>query len=175
MVQDLSRSRRGLDRRFVALLAIQIGPHILVTSGDSEHPRAIDEWRLMSYVLSMTTGQLSNPIAIVILVISDDGLLHVVMILVLQEGVGIATPRSDHRYGFLSDSLGFAPMSTFLERQLRPLSGRKILPSLFLILIETSYKYHVAIKMAKLSQACSAVLRIDDTRIILPDDIHASS
>ncbi len=76
---DLSRSRRSLGRRFVALLAIQIGPHILVASGDGEHPWAVREWRLMPYVLSMTTGQIGNPIAIFILVISDDRLLHVVM------------------------------------------------------------------------------------------------
>lgn len=74
---------------------------------------------------------------------------------------------------FFSES-GFASTSTFLERPFGPLSGRKILPSLFLILIEASYKYHVAIEMAKLSEACLAVLWIDDTRIILPDHIHAS-
>ncbi len=62
----------------------------------------------------------------------------------------------------------------FLERPFGPLNGRKIRPSLFFILIEASYKYHVAIKMAKLSEARSAVLWIDDTRIILPDHINAS-
>ena len=62
----------------------------------------------------------------------------------------------------------------FLERQLRSLSRRKILPSFFLILVEATYKYHVAIEMAKLSEACLAVLWIDDTRIILPDHIHTS-
>jgi hypothetical protein len=46
----------------------------------------------MPYVLSMTTSQIGNPIAIVILVISDDRLLHVVMILVLQEGVESPRP-----------------------------------------------------------------------------------
>jgi hypothetical protein len=46
--------------------------------------------------LSMTTGQIGNPIAIVILVISDDGLLHVVMILVLQEGCWTRKLRSGH-------------------------------------------------------------------------------
>jgi hypothetical protein len=47
------------------------------TSGHGENPWAIREWRLMPYMLSMTTRQLGNPIAIVVLVISDDGLLHV--------------------------------------------------------------------------------------------------
>lgn len=45
-------------------------------SSDGENPRAIRKWRLMPYMLPMTTRQLGNPIAIVILVISDDGLLH---------------------------------------------------------------------------------------------------
>lgn len=78
-VQNLPRCRRSLDRRFVALLAIQMGTHIVVASGDGEHPRAIREWRLMPHVLSMTTGQIGDPVTIVILVISDDRLLHVVM------------------------------------------------------------------------------------------------
>jgi hypothetical protein len=87
-VQNLSRCRRRIGRCF-ALLAIQTGTQMLVASSDGKHPGAIREWRLMPHVLSMTTGQLGNPIAIVILVISDDGLLHVVMILVLQEGAGL--------------------------------------------------------------------------------------
>ncbi len=36
-------------------------------------------------MLSMTAGQIGNPIAIVVLVIPDDRLLHVVMIHLLQE------------------------------------------------------------------------------------------
>lgn len=64
-------------------------------------------------------------------------------------------------------------MSMLLERPFGPLNGRKIRPSLFLILIEASYKYHVAIEMAKLLEAYSAVLWIDDTGIILPDHINA--
>ena len=59
---------------------------MLLTPSDGKHPRAIREWRLMPYVLPMTTGQIGNPIAMVILVISDDGLLHVVMLLAMQDG-----------------------------------------------------------------------------------------
>jgi len=36
------------------------------------------------------------------------------------------------------------------ERQFRPLSGREIPPSLFLILVEASKEYHVSIKVSKL-------------------------
>ena len=94
-MQNLSRYRRRIGR-FLALLAIQTGTQILFTAGDSEYPRAIREWRLMPHVLSMTTGQIGNPIAIVILVISDDGLLHVVMILTLQEGCWTGKLLSGH-------------------------------------------------------------------------------
>ncbi len=84
-MQNLSRCRRRIGRVF-ALLAIQTGTQVLLSSSDGEYPRAIREWRLMPHVLSMTTSQIGNPIAIVILVISNDRLLHVVRILVLQEG-----------------------------------------------------------------------------------------
>ena len=99
----LFRSRRRIGSRLIALLAVQRGAQIPLSSGDGEHPRAIREGRLMPYVLSMTTGQIGNPIAIVILVISDDRLLHVVMILVLQEGVGIAAP--DQVTGVISSAI----------------------------------------------------------------------
>lgn len=85
MVRNSSRSRRKIDSRFLALLAIQMSTQILIAAGDGEHPRAIREGRLMPNVLSMPTGQIGDPIAIVILVISDDRLLHIVMILVWQE------------------------------------------------------------------------------------------
>ena len=57
---------------------------MLLTSIDGEHPRAIDERGLMPYVLSMTTGQIGNPVALFILVIADDRLLHRMMIHVSQ-------------------------------------------------------------------------------------------
>lgn len=40
-------------------------------------PRAVDKRRLMPYMLPMTACQISHPVAIVILVISDDRLLHI--------------------------------------------------------------------------------------------------
>ena len=79
---ELIRSRKRIGSRFVALLAIQMGTQIPVPSGNGEHPRTVREGGLMPHVLSVTTSQIGNPIAIVILVISDDRLLHVAMILV---------------------------------------------------------------------------------------------
>ena len=83
-MRNLSRSQRRISSRFFALLAVQMGTQVLFTSSDSEHPRAIREWRLVPYVLPMPTGQIGHPVTLVILVISDDRLLHVVTILVLQ-------------------------------------------------------------------------------------------
>jgi len=87
---------RKVGRLFFALLAIQMGTQVLFTSSDGKHPRAIREWRLVPYVLPMTTGQIGNPIAIVILVISNDGLLHVGMLLAMQDGRRNGKPRSGH-------------------------------------------------------------------------------
>jgi hypothetical protein len=81
-VQNLSGSRRRISSWFLALLTVQIGAEMLLTSSDGKHPRSIDERWLMPYVLSMTTDQIGNPVTIFILVISDDRLLHSTMILV---------------------------------------------------------------------------------------------
>ena len=57
---------------------------MLLAPCDGEYPRAIDEGRLMPYVLSMATGQISHPIAVFVLVIPNDRLLHSTTMLVLQ-------------------------------------------------------------------------------------------
>jgi hypothetical protein len=57
---------------------------MLLTPCDGEYPRAIDEGGLMPYVLPMTAGQISHPIAVFVLVIPNDRLLHRTAILVLQ-------------------------------------------------------------------------------------------
>ena len=93
-MRNLSRSQRRICSRFFALLAIQMGTQVLFTSSDSEHPRAIREWRLVPYVLPMPTGQIGNPVTIVILVISDDRLLHAVTMLLLQMKDGERSDQS---------------------------------------------------------------------------------
>ena len=84
MGQDLSGNRRRIGRQFLAFLAVQMGAQMLLTSSHGEHPRAIDEGGLMPYVLPMTTGQIGHPIALFVLVISNDRLLHSTTMLVLQ-------------------------------------------------------------------------------------------
>lgn len=172
MVRNLSRRRKRLGRRFVAFLAIQIGTHILIASGDGEHPRTIRERRLMPDVLSMTTGQIGDPVTILILVISDDRLLHIAMTFLRLErrwnrGTTVRSPRLSLRRPLVRPS-------TFLERQLGSLGGGKISPPLTLVLVEASDKNHVSIEVAKFGEARSATQCLDDARIILPDHIDSS-
>ena len=114
-MRNLSRSQRRICSRFFALLAIQMGTQVLFTSSDSEHPRAIREWRLVPYVLPMPTGQISHPVTIVILVISDDRLLHAVTMLLLQMKDG---ERSDQRssYGMFSAAIRLAQLKVTVSR-----------------------------------------------------------
>jgi hypothetical protein len=84
MRQDLSGNRRRIGRWFLALLAVQMGAQMLLTPCDGEYPGAVDEGGLMPYVLPMTTGQIGHPIAVFVLVISNDRLLHGTTMLVLQ-------------------------------------------------------------------------------------------
>jgi hypothetical protein len=65
-----------LIRRLLAFLAVQEGAKILIPSGLRQHPGPAKEWRLMPHMLSMTTGQISHPIALFILMITDNRLLH---------------------------------------------------------------------------------------------------
>jgi hypothetical protein len=57
---------------------------MLLTSSDGEYPRAIDEGGVMPYVLPMTTAQIGYPVALFVLVISNDRLLHGTTMPVLQ-------------------------------------------------------------------------------------------
>ncbi len=51
---------------------------MLLTSVIGQDPWAVEERRVMSNMLPMTTGQIGNPVAMLILVIPNDRLLHVV-------------------------------------------------------------------------------------------------
>ena len=59
---------------------------MLFSSDLAHYPRSIEEWRLMSHVLPMATGQLSDPISVLVLVISDDRLLHSPLCYLSYEG-----------------------------------------------------------------------------------------
>ena len=60
----------------LALLAIQHLPEVQVAPFFSEHPGPIREWWLMAHMLPVPTGQISHPIAVLILMKAEDALLH---------------------------------------------------------------------------------------------------
>lgn len=76
--QHFSGSTGRFGSWVLTLFAIQIRAEKLLTPTGREHPRAVSEGRLVSDMLAMTTGQFSNPVAMLILVVPDDRLLHVV-------------------------------------------------------------------------------------------------
>jgi hypothetical protein len=49
---------------------------MLVSTGLSQHPRPVCHRWLMTHVLSVAAGEVCNPIADFILVVSDDLLVH---------------------------------------------------------------------------------------------------
>lgn len=110
---------------------------MLCASHPCQNPRAIAERWLVPHVLSMPTSQIGNPVALFILMIADDGLIH-------------TPPR--HSPSTICHKL------PFLKRQLRPLCSRNIRPAFVLILVETSDKYDVSIEIAKFREASLASL-----------------
>ena len=75
--QNISGSRGRFRIRFLALFAIQVRAEKLLAPTGREHPRAVREGRLVPDMLPMTTSQFSNPVAMLILMVPDDRLLHV--------------------------------------------------------------------------------------------------
>jgi hypothetical protein len=71
----LQRGNR-IRRRLLAFLAVQDGAKILIPSGLRQHPGPAEKRRLMPHMLSMATGQICHPIALFILMITDNGLVH---------------------------------------------------------------------------------------------------
>jgi hypothetical protein len=55
-----------------------------LTSIISKHPWAIKERWVMSNMLSMTTGQIGNPVTMLVSVITNDRLLHVIRSLTVR-------------------------------------------------------------------------------------------
>ena len=47
------------------------------TSTIGENPWAVEEWGVMSNMLSMATAQIGNPVALLVLMVADDRLLHI--------------------------------------------------------------------------------------------------
>lgn len=147
-MRNSSRSRRRIVCGFLALLAIQISTQILIASGDGEYPRAIREGGLMPNVLSVPTGQIGDPIALVILVIADDRLLHIVMTPAWQKWRSNCS-TTDQVTVDVSSAILLNRTSSFLERPFQLLRGRNRRPAIVFILVEASDQNDPSIKMAQ--------------------------
>lgn len=97
---------------------------MLVAPLGANDPRPIHEWWLMSHMLSMATGQICHPVSFFIEMIADNRLVH-------DRGTRVPS------------------VLPFLKWQFRTFGGRKIDPSLFLVLVETAEKHHLSIEMPK--------------------------
>lgn len=147
-MRNSSRSRRRIGCGFLALLAIQMSTQILIASGDGDYPRAIREGGLMPNMLSVPTGQIGDPIALVILVIADDRLLHIVMTPARQKWRSNCS-TTDQVTADVSSAILLSPTSPFLERQFQSLRGRNRRPAIVFILVEASDQNDPPIKMAQ--------------------------
>ena len=78
MLSGFRRVSRSGVSRLVAFLTVQERTEMLLTSMSGKDPWAVEERWVMTNMLSVTTGQISDPVAILILVIINDRLLHVV-------------------------------------------------------------------------------------------------
>jgi hypothetical protein len=63
-------------RFFLTLFTIQHLSKMLVASGFGQHPWPVRHRRLVTHVLSMAAGQVGHPIAMLVLVIGNDRLVH---------------------------------------------------------------------------------------------------
>ena len=63
-------------RLLVALLTVQHIAKMLIAAGFGQHPRSIAHGRLMPHVLPMAAREIGHPIAVLILMIGDDRLVH---------------------------------------------------------------------------------------------------
>jgi hypothetical protein len=143
----------------------------LATVG-SESPWTVKEWWLMTNMLPVTTGQVGNPVALFVLMVANDRLLHVAPVVrsqIMSIG-GTATGENTER-DFSIQNLSLP----FFKRQFRSLQRGQVLPALVLVLIKAPNKDHVSIEMAKLRQGGLTVLSIHDSSIILPDNIDVPS
>jgi len=75
-VSHESDQKIPLTRRFFTLFTIQRLAQMLPAAIFSEHPWTIAHRRLVADMLSMTAGQIGHPIALFVLVVSNDRLLH---------------------------------------------------------------------------------------------------
>jgi hypothetical protein len=57
---------------------------MLLTAMSGQDPGTVEERWVMSNMLSMTTGQIGNPVTVLVLVVASDGLLHVLRSLTVR-------------------------------------------------------------------------------------------
>ena len=74
LLQEGDSSDSGL--RLFTLQTVQYGAQMLVSTGLSQHPRPVGHRWLMTQMLSVSAGEVRNPIPDFILVVSDDLLVH---------------------------------------------------------------------------------------------------
>lgn len=61
----------------VTIFAFELEPQVFIAPLSCYYPGTIDPGRIMTYVLGVTTREISNPITLLVLVIIDDFLFHV--------------------------------------------------------------------------------------------------
>lgn len=82
--RKISQGASGCQRvlwRFFTLSAIQGGAQMLPATLVGHNPRAAEKRRLMSDMLAVSAGQIGDPVPFFILMIADDGLIHVLIML----------------------------------------------------------------------------------------------
>jgi hypothetical protein len=76
MLCSLGRSCGSRGNRLLTLLTVQGRTEMPLTPAVGKNPWAVEERWVMSNMLPVPTGQIGNPIAMFVLVIADDRLLH---------------------------------------------------------------------------------------------------
>lgn len=84
MLSGSQRVSRSEASRLFAFLTVQQRAEMALTPVIGQDPWTIKERWVMSNMLSMTTGQIGNPVAMLVLMITDDRLLHVVRSLTVR-------------------------------------------------------------------------------------------
>lgn len=84
MLRGLWRRWGSNGSRLLALLAVQERAKMLLTSSSGQDPWTIEKWGVMSNMLPVATREIGNPVAVLILMIPNDRLLHVIRSLVVR-------------------------------------------------------------------------------------------
>jgi len=108
-------------------------------------------------MLTVATGQVGDPVAILIQVVPDDRLVHG------------PTPGGESVTGH--SIFAVECRLSLLKRTLRTFSGRHKSPMLFSVFVKTSDENDFSVEVPELRECNAALASIDHTGIELPDDI----